>query len=531
MIINSNELRTLLKGTHDFKIPEALPQEVPYGFTVTSLARDPREVLVKITETPEGEVQLFQTMVNYKDSLPMWQKLAAYTWLYFLKHQDYPLYGRPFVRMMHTMFDKILPLVPDNYTTESRTPWGGTRISQVMKGLSASAGSIIGEAWVISGHKNFSNKVLIVYEGYLLQVPLWFFGKLNTKAMFGFEIDNDGYNGEPPITTKLLNSGSWLDLKKKLHKVLQGINSNDAADTLRELLAVDDLTAILDHNYHKLHQHLTLIEKNLARQTGMEHLAEAVENIHEEMLAKNLSIQVHPTTQYCVDHPQKNQLPKAEAWFILEAENGAGFYLGLKEGVTKETMQEMIENGEDITDLLNFIEAKPGDCFFVPAGTVHALSAGLLLVEPQATSDTTFRYYDYNRRDITGNKRGLHVWDALGVTNWQAPRGSALIEASLRRIPKKFIGGENGMALYEKIVKEPEFSFDKITFAKGDSFGIQKIKGIHGLVVTKGCVTVEDQQGNQYGEFLPGQSFVVPHQITHYRLLSTEASEVFVTRY
>ncbi|MBT7461479.1 MAG: class I mannose-6-phosphate isomerase, partial [Waddliaceae bacterium] len=112
---------------------------------------------------------------------------------------------------------------------------------------------------------------------------------------------------------------------------------------------------------------------------------------------KNLSVQVHPKDGDFVDKPSKT-----EAWYILAAEEGAGIYLGLKEGVTKEEFEECMRSGEDVSVFLNFVEVHPGDVYFIPAGTLHAIGSGITLLEVQETSESTFRAYDWGRLQDDG---------------------------------------------------------------------------------------------------------------------------------
>lgn len=120
---------------------------------------------------------------------------------------------------------------------------------------------------------------------------------------------------------------------------------------------------------------------------------------------ENLSVQVHPDEAYAKTHADAHL--KSEAWIVLEAEPGAVIYKGLKPGVTASSFAKHIEAGTAADDLVA-VPVKPGDCHYLPSGTVHALGAGVLVAEVQTPSDTTFRVYDWGR---TG--RTLHVEQAL----------------------------------------------------------------------------------------------------------------------
>ncbi len=128
-----------------------------------------------------------------------------------------------------------------------------------------------------------------------------------------------------------------------------------------------------------------------------------------------LSVQVHPDEQTC-DEMGKGD-PKTECWYIIDAEPDAVIYKGLKEGVTKEQFREAIVSGTTAT-LLNKIEVRPGECHFLPAGTLHAIGAGLLIAEIQLPSDTTYRVFDWNRVDENGRGRELHLDESMESINF-----------------------------------------------------------------------------------------------------------------
>ena len=128
----------------------------------------------------------------------------------------------------------------------------------------------------------------------------------------------------------------------------------------------------------------------------------------------DLSVQVHPSDAYALEH--EGEYGKTEMWYILDCEEGAALYYGFREDTTREEYESAIKEGR-LTDILNRVPVKRGDVFFIPAGTVHAIGAGILICEIQQNSNTTYRVYDYNRRDKDGNLRPLHVEKALAVSD------------------------------------------------------------------------------------------------------------------
>lgn len=119
-----------------------------------------------------------------------------------------------------------------------------------------------------------------------------------------------------------------------------------------------------------------------------------------------LSVQVHPDDEYGRAH--ENSRGKTEMWHILRADPGARIAMGLGEEMSRQRLREAAESGE-IERLLNWVEVKPGDTFHIPAGTIHAIGAGLALCEIQQNSDVTYRLYDYGRPRELHLARGLDV--------------------------------------------------------------------------------------------------------------------------
>lgn len=127
----------------------------------------------------------------------------------------------------------------------------------------------------------------------------------------------------------------------------------------------------------------------------------------------NLSVQVHPTKEYC-ELTGKGQ-SKTECWYIIDCEEDAGLILGFKDKISPEEFKSAIANNT-LTDYVETVKVKKGDFFFIDSGTLHAICKGILLAEVQESSNTTYRIYDYNRVGADGNPRELHVEDGAAVT-------------------------------------------------------------------------------------------------------------------
>lgn len=157
--------------------------------------------------------------------------------------------------------------------------------------------------------------------------------------------------------------------------------------------------------------------------------------------AEDLSVQVHPGDDYA--GLRAGESGKPELWYVLAADEGAGIYLGLAEGVSRPALAAALAAGDDLRPMLHFVAVRPGDAYVIRPGTVHAVGHGVTLVEPQlvapGTTGVTYRFWDWNRRydaagrrDPAGALRALHTAHSLAVTDFGEPRGAAF--AAARRL-------------------------------------------------------------------------------------------------
>lgn len=126
-----------------------------------------------------------------------------------------------------------------------------------------------------------------------------------------------------------------------------------------------------------------------------------------------LSVQVHPDDAYAGS--VENDSGKTEMWYIVDALEGATLVYGLKDGATKEDFALAVKENR-IGDVMNHVPVKAGETYFIPAGMLHAIGAGILIAEIQQNSDLTYRVYDFDRVGADGKLRPLHVDKALAVT-------------------------------------------------------------------------------------------------------------------
>ena len=125
-----------------------------------------------------------------------------------------------------------------------------------------------------------------------------------------------------------------------------------------------------------------------------------------------LSVQVHPDDAYARDHEGKTG--KSEAWYILDAEPGARLVYGID--ARGEDLRSIVEKGR-LEKCLHWVEVHPGDVFYIPSGTIHALGPGIQCYEIQQSSDVTYRFWDWNRTGKDGRPRELHLSQALEVSH------------------------------------------------------------------------------------------------------------------
>ena len=128
-----------------------------------------------------------------------------------------------------------------------------------------------------------------------------------------------------------------------------------------------------------------------------------------------LSIQVHPDDKLAFE--RHHAWGKTEMWYVIEAESDALIYTGFKKETTKEEYLRYLD-AKRLQELINATVARPGDTFFIPAGMVHAIGAGVILTEIQQTSDITYRIYDWGRVDASGNQREMHTELALDAIDF-----------------------------------------------------------------------------------------------------------------
>lgn len=204
-----------------------------------------------------------------------------------------------------------------------------------------------------------------------------------------------------------------------------------------------------------------------------------------------LSVQVHPDDSYAHVH-ENGKLGKTEAWLILGCPEGAELVYGIVPGTSLETLEEACRQGSAVAPLLRRVKVRPGDVCNIPAGTVHAIGAGILLYEIQQSSDVTYRFYDWDRVDAKGNRRELHIQKALDVTR-----------LAFAPDPVHW-DGRPGVT---RMLEEPFFSLD-LTRVAGEAVALPRIQDFGFLTALEDGLTLRWEGGETLMK--KGESFFLP---------------------
>jgi len=228
---------------------------------------------------------------------------------------------------------------------------------------------------------------------------------------------------------------------------------------------------------------------------------------------EKLSVQVHPGAGSPLGEA------KTECWYVVAAEPGASLIVGVEPGGrSPEEILELLKS-PDCEKVLNRLTARRGDVFYIPAGTVHAITEGLLLYELQQNSDTTFRLYDWGRVDAAGNPRALHLEEATQVSDTVRREGY--------RIPPLSIPRETHTADF--LVACPYFALVKWSaFAAGEGARLRTSGRFHVVTVTAGSVTVRAADGQEL-ELGLGETALVPACHADVELNASFDAEVLVS--
>jgi mannose-6-phosphate isomerase len=218
-----------------------------------------------------------------------------------------------------------------------------------------------------------------------------------------------------------------------------------------------------------------------------------------------LSVQVHPDEAAC-KRLGKGE-PKTECWYIVSAKPGAVIYKGLKKGVTRKQFSKAIKDGT-VEQTLRKIKVKAGQCYYLPAGTPHAIGAGLLIAEVETPSDTTFRIFDWNRIDENGRPRPLHINEALESIHFDRTSDELAVTTIGRLVDCEFF----------KVDKGHQMRNSEVLL----SAGLMKT-----MIIISGSGTITG--GGNTVEFKPGQTVLIPAAYEGVLRFSAETEYLTVT--
>lgn len=211
-----------------------------------------------------------------------------------------------------------------------------------------------------------------------------------------------------------------------------------------------------------------------------------------------LSVQVHPDDELAEE--RHSSYGKTEAWYVADCKPGAAIYLGFKDlNITREEYISAVAESR-LEELLNRVEVKPGDLFFIPAGTVHALGAGIEVVEVQQTSDITYRIYDWDRVDAEGKSRELHTALAVDAINFEA-------DADLLYKPYNLQPG-----CEVKAIDSPYFTMSLIDIKDGYEEDLSELDSFVVYIALSGNMTICSEAGEE--SLNEGELVLIPAEMS-----------------
>lgn len=215
----------------------------------------------------------------------------------------------------------------------------------------------------------------------------------------------------------------------------------------------------------------------------------------------DLSIQVHPDDELARE--RHDSFGKSEMWYIFQADPGSQLIAGFNRELDKDTYVDYFESGR-LTEILNHEEVEADDVFYLPAGRVHTIGKGLLLAEIQQTSDITYRIYDFDRVDAAGNKRELHVEEALDAIDY-----NFYPEYKTNYTPEQNSANT--------IVESPYFSTQRLHCTQPIKRDYSDLDSFVILVCVGGTLEIKYEGGNLYMKL--GDAVLIPANIENLTLV------------
>ena len=219
---------------------------------------------------------------------------------------------------------------------------------------------------------------------------------------------------------------------------------------------------------------------------------------------RDLSIQVHPDDEMAMR--RHGCQGKNEMWYILNTDDGAVIREGFNRTITPEEYDRRLADGT-LLDVINNMQSSRGDVFFIPAGQIHAIGAGNLLVEIQQSSDITYRVWDYDRRDADGNLRQLHVQEAREALNFNASNSQVVDFPSIAE----------GMT---RLVRCHDFEVDRLDFEDGYTLEMPQPHSFVAIFCAKGATTLK-VEGMLPQPLLQGEVALLPAMVDKVEMTAT----------
>lgn len=224
-----------------------------------------------------------------------------------------------------------------------------------------------------------------------------------------------------------------------------------------------------------------------------------------------LSVQVHPDDSFAREHGEPNG--KCELWYILAtaADQNTGVYIGFRESCNVQELRSAINSGK-LPTLLRYYPVQSGELYYVPSGTVHAIGAGITLLEIQQPSDTTYRLYDWERKDASGYPRPLHIELGCAATHFAMEDNCGLVTS----------GRQNSWFC------KPPFVLNRYTLpSKPESIKIDKHNDVRTLIATQNFRIKAVHSAQLFDiEVAPFQAVLIPAQLDSYQLLGESGVEI-----
>lgn len=210
---------------------------------------------------------------------------------------------------------------------------------------------------------------------------------------------------------------------------------------------------------------------------------------------QKLSVQVHPDDIVARQRGFRNG--KTEMWYIVDAEPDAFLLKGFKRPIEKEKYIAKAQNGEILNEIAEH-KVHAGDCFYIPAGQVHAICEGIMLIEVQQTSDTTYRIFDYNRPGLDGKPRTLHLQESLGAVSLKPLEGDGSLPYSTE--PNRC----------NNMVCSPYFKTSFVYLTENKIWNLESVDSFVILIPFEGGITIESGIVGESVKLVQGHTALVP---------------------